>query len=441
MNSQKVIVRFPPSPTGNLHIGNIRSFLFNYLFAKQNNGDIVFRFEDTDTERSKKEYENVAIRTLQELGLLWDRGPFRQSDRLEFYQDAINTLLNEDRAYEAEESEHGDGKIIRFRNPNKKIKFFDRLRGEIEIDSSTFGDFVIARNKQSPLYHLTVVVDDIDMGVTDVIRGEDHITSTPRQIMLIEALGGIVPNYTHLPLIIGEDKKKLGKRHGAVTWDDFKNQGYLAEGVINYLALLGWHPIDEREIFSLEELIKEFELDRVQTSPAIFSYTKLDDINREWMLKLSIDDYRENAHRFIPEEYYKNDKKWEKIIDLVIHERIKKFSEILDMMDGGEFYYYFNKPQIEKEKLIFKKSDLEETVNLLNKELEFYEKYEGNWDKENLKNLIWDWTSDVGRGQALHPLRMALSGVERSPDPFLLMDILGREESLERIKKAIEILG
>jgi glutamyl/glutaminyl-tRNA synthetase len=216
--NNKVIVRYPPSPTGIMHIGNTRSFLFSYLVKRKNAGDAVLRFEDTDRERSKKEYEEYILETLNDLGIEYDRGPFRQSDRTEFYTDAIETLLRNDQAFEAEESNDGSGqKVIRFRNPNKKITFKDAIRGEITIDTTDFGDFVIARSKTNPLYHLTVVVDDIDMGVTDVIRGEDHITSTPRQILLIEALGGIVPKYAHLPLIIGEDGKKLSKRHGAVT--------------------------------------------------------------------------------------------------------------------------------------------------------------------------------------------------------------------------------
>ncbi|HIP33918.1 MAG TPA: hypothetical protein EYG89_04180 [Bacteroidia bacterium] len=216
--NKEIIVRFPPSPTGRLHIGNIRSLLFNYLYAKKNNGTIVMRFEDTDRERSKEEFEEFALETLDELGIDFDKGPFKQSKRSEFYIDAIETLLEKGVAFEGEESKDGSGdKVIRIKNPNKKIKFTDAIRGEIEIDTTDFGDFVIARSKTNPLYHLTVVVDDIDMGITDVIRGEDHITSTPRQIILIEALGGIIPKYAHLPLIVGNDKKKLGKRHGAVT--------------------------------------------------------------------------------------------------------------------------------------------------------------------------------------------------------------------------------
>jgi glutamyl/glutaminyl-tRNA synthetase len=287
-NTSKVIVRYPPSPTGIAHIGNIRSFLFSHLVKERENqdgrvGEAVLRFEDTDRERSKKEYEEYILESLGDLGITHERGPFRQSDRTEFYVDAIETLLRNEQAFEGEESEDGSGdRVIRFKNPNKKITFTDRIRGEITIDTTEFGDFVIARSKKNPLYHLTVVVDDIDMAVTDVIRGEDHITSTPRQILLIEALGGIIPRYAHLPLIIGEDKKKLGKRHGAVTWQEFKQMGYLPEGVVNYLALLGWHPKggSEQEIFSMQELTENFRIEDVSKSPAKFDYKKLDDINR-----------------------------------------------------------------------------------------------------------------------------------------------------------------
>ena len=288
LEEKKVIVRYPPSPTGVAHIGNIRSFLFSHLLKekiKKNGGigEAVLRFEDTDRERSKTEFEKYIIESLNDLKITYDRGPFRQSDRTEFYLDALETLIRNGDAYEAEESKDGSGdRVIRFKNPNKKITFKDIIRGEISIDTTDFGDFVIARSKTNPLYHLTVVVDDIDMGITDVIRGEDHITSTPRQILLIEALGGIVPNYAHLPLIIGEDKKKLGKRHGAVTWQEFKAQGYLSEGVVNYLALLGWHPKNgnEQEIFSMEELVEIFRIEDVSKSPAKFDYKKLDDINK-----------------------------------------------------------------------------------------------------------------------------------------------------------------
>ena len=218
IENKKIIVRYPPSPTGISHIGNIRSFLFSHLVKERENqdgraGEAILRFEDTDRERSKKEFEEFIIQTFDDLKITYDRGPFRQSDRTEFYTDAIETLMRNGQAFEAEVSEDGSGdKVIRFKNPNQKITFTDKIRGEITIDTTDFGDFVIARSKTNPLYHLTVVIDDIDMGITDVMRGEDHITSTPRQILLIKALGGIIPNYAHLPLIVGDDKKKTWKK-------------------------------------------------------------------------------------------------------------------------------------------------------------------------------------------------------------------------------------
>ena len=288
--TKKIIVRLPPSPTGKMHVGNIRTFLFNYLFAKNQEGSIVMRFEDTDRERSKKEYENSILCDLEKLGLTFDKGPFWQSQRTDQYVKAIESLIEKDLAYEGEESEDGSGeKVIRFRNPNKKITYNDMIRGEITIDTAEFEDFVIARSKTNPLYHLTVVVDDIDMEITHIIRGEDHITSTPRQILLIEALGGLIPIYAHIPFIIGEDKKKLGKRHGATSYEEFEKLGYVPEAVVNYLALLGWNPGggSEQEFFTMEDLIQEFSLERVNNSPAMFSYQKLDDLNRKHILKMS----------------------------------------------------------------------------------------------------------------------------------------------------------
>ena len=442
LDDNKVIVRFPPSPTGKLHIGNIRALLFNYLYARKHNGDIVMRFEDTDRERSNKEYEDFALQTLQELGLDFDRGPFRQSERTEFYLDAIETLLRDDMAYEAEESKDGSGdKVIRFRNPNKKIKFHDTVRGDIEIDATSFGDFVIARSKTNPLYHLTVVVDDIDMGVTDVIRGEDHITSTPRQILLIEALGGIIPKYTHLPMIVGDDKKKLSKRHGAVTWAKFKGLGYLPEAMINYLVLLGWNPGDgdEREIFSKEDLIKEFSLEQINNSPATFSYEKLDDINRHWARKLSTEKYLENVSSFLSEElkekFQEDKQKAEKIVDFVLKEKVSKFSEIQEMEKQGDLEYFFEHPNVLDDEMIsFKDDGIGKTNDLLKGTIKILEDIsEENWKPEFLKSSVLDYAKENGVGSVLHPWRTILSGKKSSPDPFVISAILGKEETLHRL--------
>lgn len=444
-NNNEIIVRFPPSPTGKLHIGNIRSLLFNYLYARKNDGIIVMRFEDTDRERSKEEYEKFTLETLDELGLDFDRGPFRQSQRNEFYINAIETLLEKGVAFEGEESKDGSGdKVIRIKNPNKKIKFTDAVRGEIEIDTTDFGDFVIARSKTNPLYHLTVVVDDIDMGVTDVIRGEDHITSTPRQIILIEALGGIIPKYAHLPLIIGDDRKKLGKRHGAITWGEFKKQGYLSEGVINYLALLGWNPGDDREFFTKEDLIKEFSIEKINNSPAVFDYKKLDSINKMHMQKLDDEIYRSKVFDFISDELKEKisgeSEKFDLIIQKIIKERIDKFGDIKELEELGEFNYLFDKPKIEKKKIIFKDSTFEKTSEILTEiKSKLEEIEEESWTSEKLKEKLWDWTGEIGRGYALHPMRFGLSGLQRSPDPFTIAEILGKDETLERLEDLITL--
>ncbi len=438
--NKKIIVRFPPSPTGNLHIGNIRSFLFNYLFAKKNNGEIYLRFEDTDKERSEKKYEEIILNTLKTLGLDFDFGPTWQSQRIEIYQKALEKLIENKNAYFAEESQDGSGeKVIRFKNPNKKIKFNDLIRGEIEIDTSDFGDFVIARSLENPIYHLTVVVDDIESEISHIIRGEDHITSTPRQILLIEALGGEIPEYAHLPLLVGSDGKKLGKRHGAVSWPEFEKDGYLPESLFNYLALLGWNPGggEEQEFFSKEELMEKFSIENINKSPAKFSYEKLDSINKYWMSRLSDEDYKKNVFNFLSEKMLENfnSPKGQKIISLVLKERVSKFSEILEMEKAGEFDYFFQKPNLENIKINFKDDGDEKTKKILK---ELYEKLEEiseeNFNAKKIKEILWDWSGELGRGSVLHPFRTILSGAEKSPDPFVLAEILEKEETLSRLK-------
>ena len=275
-NLGKVAVRMAPSPTGNFHVGGARTALFNFLFARKNNGEFILRIEDTDKERSKKEFEDDIFESLEWLGLKYDEF-YRQSERGEIYRNYVEKMLNNDSVYEAED------KVIRFRNPNKKIKFNDLVRGEIEFDTTELKDFVIAKSVDEPLYHLAVVIDDFESGVTHVIRGEDHISNTPRQILIQEAIGATRPLYAHLPLILAQDRSKLSKRkHGeSVSLDYYRNKGYSPEAIINYLALLGWNPGTEQEIFTLEELINVFDLERVHKGGAIFDEKKLAWVNRK----------------------------------------------------------------------------------------------------------------------------------------------------------------
>ena len=272
----KVAVRMAPSPTGNFHVGGARTALFNFLFARKNNGKFILRIEDTDKERSKKEFEDDIFKSLEWLGLKYDEF-YRQSERGEIYKNYVEKMLNNDSVYEAED------KVIRFRNPNKKTKFNDLVRGEIEFDTTELKDFVIAKSVDEPLYHLAVVIDDFESGITHVIRGEDHISNTPRQILIQEAIGAPRPLYAHLPLILAQDRSKLSKRkHGeSVSLDYYRHKGYSTEAIINYLALLGWNPGTEQEIFTLEELINVFDLERVHKGGAIFDEKKLAWVNRK----------------------------------------------------------------------------------------------------------------------------------------------------------------
>ncbi len=451
-HKNKIIVRYPPSPTGNLHIGNIRTMLFNYLFAKHaevNGGDseIYMRFEDTDRERSDVKYEDIALNTLEALGIHFDHGPYRQSERGGMYTKAIAQLIEQGNAYEGEESKDGSGdKVIRFKNPNKKITFIDKIRGDITIDTTDFGDFVIARSLENPLYHLTVVVDDIDMMVTHVIRGEDHITSTPRQILLIEALGGTIPTYAHLPMIVGADKKKLSKRHGAVTYQEFEKLGYLPEAIINYLAMLGWSDGNDRELYTMQELIDAFTLENVSKSPAMFSYEKLNSVNRHYILQMSDEDFKNSIIKYLTGDVKNflttsSTEVNEAIIHTIIKERINKWSDVTEICNT-DLSWLSSVGNINIEKVIWKKSTKEETKKHLNLVIELLSKVsESDWatasysksNENTIKNAIWDYASEAGRGDVLWPLRYSLTGAERSPDPFITAFILGKKETIKRL--------
>src|SRR3990167_8465845 len=277
-----IVTRFAPSPTGLLHAGNYRTAVFAYLFARKEGGKFVVRIEDTDKERSKKEYEENILESLQWLNLGYDI-LYRQSDNTKRHEELLNKLIAEDKAYVSKE-EAGEGKrdeVIRFRNPGQQVSFEDMVRGTISFDTTELGDFVIARSASLPVFHFAVVVDDSDEGVTHVVRGEDHISNTPRQISLQEALEVPRPVYAHLPLIIGSDKSKLSKRKGAMAITEYRDRGLMPEALVNYDAFLGWHPGGEKELFTKDELVATFSLERVQKNAAMFDETKLLWFNRE----------------------------------------------------------------------------------------------------------------------------------------------------------------
>ena len=440
--SKSVITRFPPSPTGALHMGSARTALFNYLYAQSKGGKMVLRMEDTDKERSKKEFEEDIVAGLNWLGIKWDGEILRQSERTNIYKEYLGKLIESGNAYEAEENQQKTGKVVRFKNPNKKLKFTDTLRGEIEVDTTELGDFVIARSLDDPLYHLTVVVDDALSNVTHIIRGEDGLSNTPRQILIMEALGFTRPEYTHIPFILGADKTKLSKRHGATSVLEYKEKGYLPEAALNFLAMLGWRSKkdDEKELWSMQELIDEFDIDGFQKSPAVFNEEKLRWINKEYLKNVSDEEFWENVLQFadhnLKAKLERDNVKNALLQD--IKERISVYSDIKDMEEQGEFNWLLNENiEIKPDKLIWKKSDKEETLKHLEFLLKLLQSASG---VKEAQSAIEKYAEEQGKGNVLWPLRYALSGADKSPSPYALMQALGLNLTVERIQKAASVL-
>lgn len=434
MNPNQIVTRMAPSPTGKFHIGSARTALFSFLYAKHNGGKFILRIEDTDKERSKPEFEENIIESFKWLGLAHDEF-YRQSERTEIYKEQLKKLIDSGAAYISKETPVEPGgreEVIRFKNPNKKIKFNDVILGDIEIDSTDLKDFVIAKDLETPLYHLTVVVDDGLINVSHVIRAQEHIANTPRQILILEALGFQRPVYAHIPLVLAPDKTKLSKRHGAVALLDYRDMGYLPEAIINYLAFLGWNPGTEQELFSLTDLVKEFSLEKVQTGGGVFNTEKLDWYNREYIKKMPEEKILSEIQKYLDVSSHVLVRGMPSII-----ERISKFS---DLSDEAEFGFYKSVPEYDATNLIWKKSDKEKTLVHLEKTKELLSKSDFD-SADTIKASIWDYAESVGRGDVLWPLRYALSGKDKSPDPFTLAYIFGKDETLERIEKAISKLA
>ncbi|MBI5003719.1 glutamate--tRNA ligase [Candidatus Kaiserbacteria bacterium] len=463
-----VITRFAPSPTGLLHGGNYRTAVFAYLFARQQKGHFILRIEDTDKARSKPEYEANILESLQWLGIDWDSFA-RQSDRLAQHQAAVKRLIDSDHAYLSHETsaEGKESDLIRFRNPGGVITFDDLVRGPINTDVTDLGDFIIARNIDEPLFHLAVVVDDGEMSVTHIVRGDDHIANTPRQILIQRALGFTEPRYAHLPIVLGPDRAKLSKRRGAKALTEYRDAGYLPESMLNFLALIGWNPGTEQEIFSKDQLVEAFNFSGIQHHGAIFNEEKLRWFNREYLLRMTTDDFstytmpvlKEALTERLPALAFSHAETSMKegaaaggITDMdatiaqkllpVIRERISTSNDLRTMVGEGELDYYFKKPILDVTKIPFKGGSPTDTVKHLQHVKETFVKSSQDQfkDPENIKSLIWDYATEIGRGAVLWPLRFALTGAERSPDPFTVISIIGLTETLARIKVAHNLL-
>jgi len=443
-NSSNIVTRIAPSPTGNLHIGTARTALFNYLFAKKHGGSFIVRIEDTDKERGSDEFEADILNGLEWLGLAYDE-LYKQSTRGDVYGSYIKTLIKEDRAYVSKETSKQDPdkvvELVRLRNSGGKVTFSDEVRGEITFDISDLGDFVIARSAKDPLYHLAVVIDDAEMGVTHVIRGEDHISNTPRQILIQEALGFSRPIYAHIPLILSSDRSKMSKRKGDTSISKYAEE-FLPEAMINYLALLGWNPGTEQELFKLSELVETFSLEKVQKGGAIFDIEKLKSINQEYLKKLSQKKFNKEISSFIPKKIKELDTYSEKKINEIlpiVQERVRTFKEAEEMFQSGELDFYFKQPAYNTENIAWKDDNLKIAKEHLKSIIAFLESVKAtDFNAENIKAAVWDYASENGRGSVLWPFRYALTGLAKSPDPFSVASVLGREETLERVQAAIK---
>ncbi len=463
MSDSKVKVRFAPSPTGFFTIGNARTALFNWLFSQNQGGDFYLRIEDTDKERSLKKYEDEIIESLKWLGLNWTGEIIRQSERTEIYKKYLEKLLAENKAYYCfctpdelflerqaqlsqglapkysgkcrnlsktevlQKLEKNERAVIRFKMPEIEVTFNDLIRGKITYNTKLIGDIVIAKNLFEPLYNFAVVIDDYEMGITHVIRGEDHIPNTPKQIMLFKALDLNPPKYAHLPLILGPDRKKLSKRFLTKSLLDYKKEGYLKEAILNFLVLLGWHPKKDREIISLKEMIEEFSLDRIQKAGAVFNPEKLDWFNAYYLRTLDSETIYQNLKDFIPMQWYLDKDYLIKIIEIE-RGRIKKLNEFRENID-----FFFNLPNYPAELLIWKQTEKEKILNNLKAVLDLVIK------NQDYKKIL-DLAQERGRGEVLWPLRVALSGKEFSPDPLEIISILKKEEIIKRLNIAIDKL-
>jgi glutamyl-tRNA synthetase len=472
MQEQKVVTRFAPSPTGFMHVGGVRTALYAWLWAKKNKGTFILRIEDTDKEREVAGSVEHIIESLKWLGINWDEGPnikgphspYLQSERLDLYKKYAQILINKGLAYPdpyTEEEVDGfrekaelekkpflyrehrpktfdkwDGtKPLRFKvSEIKSFKWNDLVYGDLSAGQEALDDFILIKSDGFPTYNFAHIVDDIEMGVTHIMRGQEFISSVPKFLSLYEALGLKPPLFVTLPPIMGDGgNKKLSKRDGAKDILEYKNEGYLPEAMINFLALLGWNPGDDREIFAIEELIKTFDISRVGHSGAQWNDVKLDWINKEHLKKLTTKELEENIFKYLPEEL-----KIGKIIP-IIAERIFKWSDIKEMVQKGELDFFYRTPEYSKEKLIYKNIKLEKiSQNILQAIKELEKLDEKDFTNENIKNILMAIADKLeNRGELLHPVRYALSGLDKSPDPFIIAEILGKNETLLRLQKAI----
>ena len=465
-------VRFAPSPTGKLHLGGARTALFNWLYAKNNGGNFFLRIEDTDRERSKQEYTDQILNSLEWLGLEWSEPLIYQSKRNLIYKEEVQKLLDNGRAYrcfltkeelqvarEKAKKEGGEFRVpktyrdlslddqkglinsgqsftIRLKIPSKGSTFFeDKIYGKINVNNNEIDDFIIVRSDGSPTYNFTVVVDDNNMCINYVIRGEDHISNTPKQILIYSALNYPVPDFAHLPMILGSDKKRLSKRHGAAAVEDFREQGYSVDALLNYIAMLGWNSDSEDELFSLEDLISKFDINKIQKKGAVYDEKKLHWVAGQHMIRKS--------EKNLLNEIREDDPNWQKhskdtyifSVLKLMKIRAKTLNELKEVCA-----YFFSDPKDFDENAIIKRWKDKSVNKLINNFITRLEKL-SNWSQKDLDESLRDTAQEmaVSAAKLIHPVRLAVSGQSHGPGLFELIELLGKMTTLRRLRKALDI--
>ncbi|NLT67016.1 MAG: glutamate--tRNA ligase [Acidobacteria bacterium] len=462
LKHKEVRVRFAPSPTGYLHVGGARTALFNWLFARHHNGRFILRIEDTDFTRSSEEMVEGILEGMRWLGLDWDEGPYFQSQRIERYREFADKLLQGGSAYRcfcrvennsagglghpcrsltpaesAARANSGEAFAVRFKVPGDKTTFQDHVFGSIEVDNSVLEDFVLLRSDGIPTYHLGVVVDDVDMGITHVIRGADHISNTPKQILLYLAAGCPTPEFAHLPLILGPDKQRLSKRHGATSVMAYAEAGYLPDAFFNFLALLGWSPGDDREMLTREELIRLFSLEGVGKADAVFGLDKLDWFNSQYLRNASPEVLRRIAMEELQAEGIMPFSPGR--IDAALALLKSRIRKVKDFSTVFRAFFADDYPYDEAAAARFLKEPA--LRNLIPELLSRY-RQDAAFALESTEETLRRFAEDKGvkAGLLINALRVALTGQGVAPGLFEIMQVLGREKTLSRIERLAEYL-
>lgn len=423
----KIRVRFAPSPTGFLHIGGARTALFNWMYARAQGGTFILRIEDTDSERSKDEYLDEILRSMNWLGLNWDEF-YKQSERFDIYRKYAQQLLDQGKAYQ-------DGQAVILKMLPQQVKIFDLIRGEIQFDTETIKDQVLMKSNGTPTYSFACVIDDALMEVSHVIRGEDHISNTPKQIMIYQALGFKMPKFAHLPLIMDEQGGRMSKRAGAVAVSDYQRQGFLPQGIVNYLMLLGWSPGNNQEKVNLDAAVKKFSIKKVNKAGAAFSMDKLTWLNMQYIKEMPVGKLVDLLLPFLKENGYEEpfERAW---LENVVKLYQPRMSTLLDFMDWADYLFEDKVKISDEDRAKHLGGDKKEEFKFLADSLENLSNFDHHATEEAFRAVVAKL--NINAGDLVHPVRVALTGKTIGPGLFETMTVLGKEKTVERLKKAFE---